>query len=133
MKFHGKDGAIYLGYTKVGEKTEWTLSANREWADVSTFRDGNKIYAAGLKDIQGTFSGLLDDYDDLLLAKTLSDMVVYVQLYVVDDAPTNGGLFAYGNAYVDCVVTASVNDAVRITGTFRAAGDWRFGGFYYPV
>jgi hypothetical protein len=118
-KLHGKNGAIYINGTKVTNKTEWTLNMSREFADVSTFRDRNKVYAAGLMDISGTFSGLLDVDGDLALSS--NDGVAYtVTLYADEGLPAT----ASGPAFVDASVTASVTDAVRITGNFKAAGTW---------
>lgn len=118
-KLHGKNGAIYVNGVRISNKTEWALNMSRDYADVSTFRDRNKVYAAGLKDIQGTFAGLFDiDGDAALL---YSDGVAYnVQIY----ASYPDELVAEGLAYVDASVTAAVSDAVRCTGNFRAAGPW---------
>jgi hypothetical protein len=116
---HGKNGAIYIDGTKVTQKTEWTLSMNRDYADVTTFRDGHKVYAAGLRDLAGTFSGLLDDEGDLTLSSSDGDSHT-VALYAEDSVT----LIASGPAYLDASITASSTDAVRCSGNFRAAGAW---------
>jgi len=122
-KLHGKNGAIYINGTKVTNKTEWSLSMAREYADVTTFRDKNKVSAAGLMDIQGTFSGLLDTNGDAVVTK--NDGTPYtVALYAADSVT----LIASGPAFVDAAVTVSITDAVRVTGSFRAAGDWTITG-----
>jgi hypothetical protein len=116
---HGKNGAIYVNGTKISNKTEWALNMARDYADVSTFRDANKVYAAGLRDIQGTFAGLYSTNGDLSVQ--YSDGAAYnVQLYADDGVL----LVAEGPAYLDASVTASVSDAVRCSGNFRAAGTW---------
>lgn len=118
-KLHGKNAAFYINGVKVTNKTEWALNMNRDYADVSTFRDANKVYAAGLMDISGTFAGLLDTSGDLALQS--NDGVAYtVALYAED----NVTLIATGPAFVDASVTASISDAVRISGNFKAAGAW---------
>jgi hypothetical protein len=122
-KIHGKNGAIYINGTKVVNKTEWTLSLAREYADVTTFRDRNKVNAAGLLDINGTFGGLLDTNGDALITK--NDGSPYtVALYAADLVT----LIASGPAFVDCTVTVSVADAARASGSFKAAGDWTITG-----
>lgn len=122
-KLHGKNGAIYINGTKVVNKTEWSLSMAREYADVTTFRDKNKVNAAGLMDINGTFSGLLDTNGDAVITK--NDGTAYtVALYAED----NVTLIASGPAFVDAVVTVSLTDAVRVNGSFKAAGDWTITG-----
>jgi hypothetical protein len=116
---HGKNGAIYVNGAKVTNKTEWSLNMSRDYADVSTFRDWNKVYVAGLRDIQGTFSGLYATDGDLSIQ--YSDGVAYdVKLYADDGVI----LVAEGPAYLDASVTASITDAVRCAGSFRAAGNW---------
>jgi hypothetical protein len=118
-KLHGKNGAIYINGTKVTNRTEWTLNMSRDYADVSTFRDANKVYAAGLMDISGTFAGLLDIDGDLALQSN-NGTAYTVAVYAEDGASP----IAFGPAFVDASVQASVSDAVRISGNFKAAGAW---------
>jgi hypothetical protein len=120
---HGKNGAIYINGAKVADKTEWSLSMAREYADVSTFRDRNKVSVAGLMDISGTFSGLLDTSGDALIIR--NDGTPYTVALYAEDLVT---LVASGPAFVDAAVTVSNADAVRITGNLRAAGDWTITG-----
>jgi hypothetical protein len=118
-KLHGKNGAFYINGSKVSNKTEWTLNMARDYADVSTFRDANKVYAAGLMDISGTFAGLLDVNGDLALQS--NNGTAYTVALYAEDSTT---LIATGPAFVDASVTASISDAVRISGNFKAAGAW---------
>lgn len=122
-KLHGKNGAIYINGTKVSNKAEWALNMARDYADVSTFRDRNKVYAAGLMDISGTFSGLLDVDGDLAIQS--SDGNAYTVAVYAEDGVT---LVASGPAFVDCSVTVSNTDAVRCSGNFKAAGAWSVTG-----
>lgn len=129
-KIHGKGGAIYLAAegaakTKVATKSEWTLNLSRDYVDATVFGEPNKTYLVGLKDIQGTYAGLLDVSGDLMVNSSSSD-AIYVYLYA-DDATLPGGstiLVAYGKGLIDANMTASNTDAVRVTGNFRAAGPW---------
>jgi len=127
-KLHGKNAAIYLGGavdgspagTRVFGKTEWTLQRNRDYVDATTFGDTNKTYLAGLPNVQGTFAGMLDIDEDILLSAASGDVQ---QIYLYADDGENGGtitLIAHGPGFVDGNVNASVNDAVRFTGEFRA-------------
>ncbi len=126
-KKHGKNGAIYLGGAKgsggvrVASKTEWSLQRNRDYVDATTFGDTNKTYLAGLPNIQGSFSGFLDVSGDLLLNAATSDAV---QIYLYADDGVSPIEIAHGPGLVDGNVTASVNDAMRYTGEFRASGAW---------
>jgi hypothetical protein len=116
---HGKNGSIWIAGSRVTNKTEWSLSMTRDYADVTTFRDGNKVYAAGLRDLSGTFSGLLDTANELALQYADGDAHTF-QLFAEDQVT----IVASGPAYLDASVTASATDAVRCTGNFRAAGTW---------
>ncbi len=131
VKLHGKNGAVYIGGAvgaggiKVASKTEWTLQRNRDYVDATVFGDTNKTYLAGLPNVQGTFAGFLDTSGDLLLNSATSDTT---QIYLYADDGTNPGgsvkLIANGPALIDGNVTASLNDAIRYTGEFRASGSW---------
>ena len=123
---HGKRGAIYLGGpkgsgTKVVNKTEWTLSLNRDYVDSTVFGDVNKTYLVGLKDIQGTFAGLLDIQGDAQVNAANSDAM---QIYLYADDGDTPMLVAYGPGLMDASLTASNTDAIKCTGNFRAAGAW---------
>jgi hypothetical protein len=126
---HGKAGAIYLHGpkgtgTKLVNKTEWTLNLNRDYVDSTVFGDTNKTYLVGLKDIQGTFAGLLAVQGDAQVDATNSD-IINIYLYG-DDGSTGGSTFlvACGPGLMDAAITASNTDAIKTTGNFRAAGAW---------
>lgn len=125
---HGKNGAIYLGGTKTGSgvkivnKTEWTLSLNRDYVDSTVFGDTNKTYLVGLKDISGTFAGLLDIGGDAQVNAADSDELD-IYLYA-DDRASNEFLVAFGPGLMDASITASNTDAIKVTGNFRASGAW---------
>lgn len=126
-KIHGKNGAIYINGpkgsgTKVATKSEFTVSLNRDYVDATTFGDTNRTYLVGLKDISGTYAGLMDVSGDLMVNATDSDIV---QLYLyADDRASFEILLANGPALVDASINASNTDAIRVTGNFRAAGNW---------
>lgn len=126
VKLHGKNGAIYIGGpkgsgTKVANKAEWTLSLGRDYVDATTFGNTNKTYLVGLRDVSGTFSGLMDVSGDLLVNATTSDIV---QLYLYADDGATPILLGSGPSLVDAQISASNQDAIRMSGNFRAAGDW---------
>jgi len=126
-KLHGKNGAIYIGGPKSGggikvaTKNEWTLSLGRDYVDATTFGDTNRTYLVGLRDVSGTFAGIMDVSGDLLANATTSDIV---QLYLYADDGSSPILIASGPALVDAQINASNTDAIRISGNFRAAGNW---------
>ena len=125
-KLHGKNGALYVGGpkgtgTKVAVKSQWDLNLARDYVEVTTFGDTNKEYLAGLKDISGTFNGLLDVSGDLMVNNTAIDDV---NLYLYADDGASAVLIASGPALIDSSITAANTDAVRVSGNFRASGEW---------
>jgi hypothetical protein len=127
-KLHGKNGAIYLvapkggpGAVKVSNKTDWNLNLNRDYVDATVFGDTNKTYLVGLKDISGTYAGLMDVSGDLLINATSSDAL---DIYLYADDGSSPVLLAYGPGFIDGAIQASNTDAVKVTGNFRAQGAW---------
>jgi hypothetical protein len=125
-KLHGKNGAIYIGGPKgtgikVSNKNEWTLSLGRDYVDATTFGNTNRTYLVGLRDVSGTFSGLMDVSGDLLVNATTSDIM---DLYLYADDGASPILIASGPSLIDAQVNASNADAIRMSGNFRAAGNW---------
>ena len=124
---HGKNGAIYLHGkkgtgVKLVNKTEWTLNLNRDYVDSTVFGDTNKTYLVGLKDVQGTFAGLLAIAGDEQVNSANSD-AIDIYLYA-DDRGSNEMLIASGPGLMDASITASNTDAIKTSGNFRAAGPW---------
>jgi hypothetical protein len=126
-KLHGKNGAIYINGkkgtgVKVTTKTEWTLNLSRDYVDATVFGETNKTYLVGLKDIQGTFAGLLDVSGDYQVNAASSDAIA-IYLYA-DDRGSSEILIAHGPGLMDASITSSISDAIKTTGNFRAAGAW---------
>ena len=126
-KLHGKNGAIYLGGPKgsgikITSKTEWSLSLNRDYVDATVFGDINKTYLVGLRDISGTFAGLLDTSGDYQVNSASSD-AQDIYLYG-DDRVGQEFLVASGPGLMDASIQASNTDAIKTTGNFRASGAW---------
>ena len=144
LKIHGKRGAIYVApydsvsgvvtgpKVKIMNRTEWSLNLNRDYVDATTFGNTNKVYLVGLKDISGTYAGLLDVSGDSLVMATDSG-AEYIYLYADDDYPNSvGGMpgaaaiqIANGPGLLDASITASNTDAVKVTGNFRASANWK--------
>ncbi len=126
-KIHGKNGAIYINGpkgtgVKVAVKTAYTLNLGRDYVDATVFGDTNKTYLTGLKDVSGTWEGLMDVSGDLLINAT-DDDAVPIYLYA-DDRASFEILLASGLGLFDASINASNSDAVRASGNFRAAGPW---------
>lgn len=126
-KLHGKNGAIYVDGpkgtgTKVAAKSGYTLNLGRDYVDATTFGDTNKTYLTGLKDVSGTWEGLMDTSGDLLVnASDEDEKSIY--LYG-DDRDGFEVLLASGPGLFDASINASNADAIRCSGNFRASGNW---------
>lgn len=126
-KIHGKNGAIYLNGpkgtgVKVAAKSGYTLNLGRDYVDATTFGDTNKTYLMGLKDVFGTWEGLMDVSGDLLVNLTDEDETA-IYLYA-DDRDGFEILLASGLGLFDSSINASNADAIRCSGNFRAAAAW---------
>lgn len=132
LRASGLNGAIVLGGalptpgTLVAAKTQWTFSQQRDFFDGSAFGDANKRWFAGLRDAQGTYTGLLDLSGDLLLnAAGLGAQLLY--LYAdSNEGGSSIGLYevAHGSGFLDATVDCSLNSMITVNGAFRAAANW---------
>jgi hypothetical protein len=126
-KLHGKNGAIYINGpkgtgTKAAAKSGYTLNLGRDYVEATVFGETNKTYLTGLRDISGTWEGLMDVSGDLLVNLSSEDETD-IYLYA-DDRDGEEVLLAWGPGLFDASIEASLSDAVRARGNFRAAGSW---------
>ena len=127
-KVHGRKGEIQIGnaspLTVIGSLNAWTLSGTRDKVDTTSFQDENKNYLAGLKDVSGTFEGFFDTtYIRTLLQEADSADGTTIRITPSTDHPS---FYYTGAAWLDISQTGAVNDAVKVSGTFSANGDWVF-------
>lgn len=125
-RYHGKRGVAYISTTGSGNAsvltlTSWTLNMATDKVETTSFGDGNKTYAAGLKDLTGSLSGFWDSADDRLFVAADSADGVKMYLYPSADAPTK---YWYGPAWLDASISVEVGGAVGISGSFNANGTW---------
>ena len=127
-KAHGRNGEIQIGgsspLTVIGSLNAWSLSGTRDKVDTTSFGDNNKNYLAGLKDVSGSFEGFFDtSYIRTLLQEADSATGTIVRITPSTDEPT---FYYQGPAWLDISQTGSVSDAVKVSGSFSANGDWLF-------
>lgn len=125
--YHGKGGVAYISTTGSGDATtivglsEWSLNRPTDRVETTEFGAGNKTYVQGYADATGNLSGFWDDTDDNLYDASQSSDGVKLYLYPSEDAPSK---YFYGPAWVDFSITVSNSDAVRLSGSFAANGEW---------
>ena len=90
-------------------------------ADTTSFGSLNKESVQGLPDINGTLAGFWDDTEEKIFTGRDSTDGVKLYLYPNSDAPTK---YWYGPAWIDYDMETRVNDAVKLTASFAANGDW---------
>lgn len=125
-RVHGRKGQIQIGNASplavIGSLSGWSISFTRDTVDVTSFGDTNKTYLSGLPDVTGSFEGTFDT----LYMRSLHDEAASTDGTVIRVTPsTDYPTFYYtGPAFLDFSVTGNVGDAVKISGTFKAAGAW---------
>lgn len=125
-RYHGRQGILYLQGSgavavPVAALSEWSLDLKRDRVDVTAMGDTNKVAAQGLPAYSGSFSGFWDETEDTLFQATEATSGRAMYIYPSRDAITK---YFYGTAWVDAGFTGAVGDAVKLSGTFEAAGPW---------
>lgn len=126
QRLHGRRGRIEVGSGSplniVGSLNAWTISFTRDKTDVTSFEDENKVFLVGLKDLSGTIEGFFDPlYWRGLMEAAESATGCVLKIIPSLDAPT---FYYEGPAWLDLTNAGSVNDAIKVTGTFSANGAW---------
>jgi len=125
-KYAGKDGVVYMSTTASGTATviclsKWSLDANTEKIETTSFCDANRVYIPTLKATAGTLSGFWDAADDKLFQAADSVDGCKLYLYPTKNIPTK---YWYGPAWLDYTIEVDVQGAVTMEGSFSAAGSW---------
>lgn len=125
-RYHGKKGVVYISTSAAGAASvvtlsKWSLNLSTDKVETTSFGDANKTYVQGLKDVQGSISGMWDDTDTKVFPAADSTDGIKMYLYPSSDAPTK---YWYGPAWLDASIDVDVNGAVAISGSFSANGSW---------
>lgn len=126
-KYHGQGGRVYLSTSGSGTAAQavglssWSLDMSTDTVEVTSFEDTNKVYVQGKRDISGEFSGFWDEADDALFDAAESTTAVKLYLYPSKDAATR---YFYGTAWLNASIEVTVDGAVSIKGSFKAASAW---------
>lgn len=128
-RYHGRGGRVYLGVngaspSPAASLQTWSLDTTVDTVDVTAFGDSNKQYVPGFKDVKGTIAGFWDSADDTMFNSvdaTAGGNSIGMYLYPATNASVK---YWYGAAYISATINTSHSDAVKINGTFSAAGNW---------
>jgi hypothetical protein len=131
-RLHGKNGAVKMDPTGVGGATavvvaslnKWDLDMAKDHVKVTCFGDTNQVYVDGLPDIKGTYGGMYDPKDGLVIFDVVHGTVApFLEMIPDINDPT---LLWSGKALMDGKVTVDANGAITIGGSFVANGPWIF-------
>lgn len=126
-KYHGKSSVIYVSTTGTGNAVpvvglmEWSLSRTTDRVESTEFGASNKTYVQGLPDVSGTINGYWDNSEATLYTASTSTDGCKIYIYESSAATTK---YFYGPAWLDYSESSSVSDAVKVSLTFAANGNW---------
>lgn len=125
-KVHGRNGQLYMGIASstaaaeaVAFLSEWSLDVSTDTVDATAFGETSRTYLAGLPNATGSFSGFFDTATAQVF--TAGSDGGPRRTYLYPTTPSTAGPYWYGTAFFSGSVTASVTDAVKVSGTFNAA------------
>lgn len=124
-RIHGRRGRIYLGIASDAATAEplpffasWGINFATDKAEVTAFGDTNKVYAAGLPDASGEFSGFYDDATAQTYAAAVDGLPRKFYLYPSTSLSTQ---YFFGTVLPDFNVNAAVGGAVEVSASWNAA------------
>ena len=122
-RIHGRAGRLYAGIASAGTAepitflNSWSSDFSSDDVDVTAFGDTNKTYVSGLPDVSGSFAGFYDSASAQLYTAAVDGVARKFYLY----PSTADAIYWFGTATFDMSVETGVADAVKISGTFKAA------------
>jgi len=130
MKYHGRKAVIEIGPTfsplsNICSFNSWALSFATDKIDVTSFCDNNKVKLLGLRDATGTFEGFFET-DDIAGLWAAANATTSSWVRVTPSRDLTGWYFE-GPAWLTVdSVSGSTTDAVKVSLSFEADGDWSF-------
>lgn len=122
---HGRKGRLYVGLASSSASAEpianlrsFSVDFSTDDVEVTTFGDTNKTYVSGLPDAAGSFAGFYDSASAQLYTAATDGDARRFYLY-----PTTGstGTYFFGTAIFDFSIDQGVDDAVKVSGNWKAA------------
>jgi hypothetical protein len=125
VRIHGRNGLVYLSVhagdpaTLLAYLSSWAASWARDAIDVTTLADAQRVYAAGIPDVTGTFAGFWDDATSQAYIAAADGLPRSMFLY-----PDTLDMSQYisGPVIADMTVTSGAGAAVTIAVNWAAAG-----------
>ena len=125
-KTHGRFGQLYMGIASgtataepVAYLSEWSLDLTTDVVDATSFGETTKTQLSGLANGTGSFSGFFDTATQQVF--TAGQDGVARKVYLYPTTPATTGPYWFATAFFSSSVSASVGDAVKISGNINAA------------
>jgi len=126
MRYHGKNGRVYLSTTRAGAATsignvsDWSIDMPRDKVDTTSMGDTNRTAVLGFKDISIKLSGFWDNAVDTLFTAADLDDAVRIFIY-----PTSADTkYWHGYGFVDVSVNSGIGQAIKTSVNFVPEGAW---------
>ena len=101
---------------------KWDLDMAKDHVKVTCFQDTNHVYVDGLPDIKGSYAGVYDPADGLVIFDVVMGSVA-PWLEMVPNLATPTVMFS-GKGLMDGKISVDANGAITIGGSFVANGPW---------
>jgi len=133
MRISGRYGLVKIGAASplqsLGSINGWDLSEGRNYIDVTSFMDTNKVSVPDLPDISGNIKGFYDlDAGSPVAGVSLPwlEAAEAVDPVLMELYPDSNNMMRYwaGPAYLDMKVDVPVAGAVTLASAFKASGNW---------
>src|SRR5580765_4448373 len=129
-RLHGKGGQVKMdpagtggvAAVPVASLNKWDLDMSKDHVKVTCFGDTNQVYVDGLPDVKGSYGGMYDPADGLVIFDVVGGSVA-PYLEMIPDFATPDVMWA-GRGLMDGKISVDANGAITIGGTFVANGPW---------
>jgi hypothetical protein len=133
MRITGRFGQVAMGAspeTILGSINGWDLSEGRNYVDVTSFLDTNKVSVPDLPDVSGNIKGF---YNVDPGSPAAGDSIPWLEaaeaptptlLKLSPDIQNTPMRFWEGLAYLDMKIDVQVAGAVTLASAFKAAASW---------
>lgn len=120
----GRSGRLYANVTSAGTAEpimfikQWSINFATDKIDVTAMGDTGKVYVAGLPDAAGDYQGWYDDATSQFYSAAVDGVARKFYLYPSNLTTTQ---YWFGTAIFDYSVSAAVDGAIDISGSWSAA------------
>jgi hypothetical protein len=127
-RLHGSGGSVLMdpaggaALVAVASLNKWDLSFDKDQVKVTCFGDTNQVYVEGLPDIKGSYGGLYDPADGLVIFDVIFG-TVKPTLSLLPSVLTPLVKFG-GRANIGGKISVDSNGAITIGGSITANGPW---------